>query len=98
MPITLFDYFLNNINKIIHYQYFHKDIYCYFLNDSVVIEYNLRNNKEIIQIKDNSIYFYKSKNKNIEMIKNYNNIKELLNNTDQQINKRIINFLIFMIK
>lgn len=96
MMITIFNYFLNNINKIVFYSSFHKDIYCYFLNNTVIIESKQKDCVYAVQIKVDCLYYYKNKENETQLIQKYDNLKDLMR--DVQIKPGILKFLTFMFK
>lgn len=96
MMITIFNHFLNNIDKIVFYSSLHKDIYCYFLNNNVIIESKQKDCIYVIQIKYDGLYYYKNKENETQQIQKYDNLKDLL--TDKQVKPEILKFLIFMFK
>lgn len=86
--MTIFDYFLNNVNKIIYYNNYDKILRCYFVNDTVVIDYKT----ETINIIINEFYYFI----NEEFKESFKDLKDLIFNSD--INGNIKNFILFMFK
>lgn len=86
--MTIFDYFLNNVNKIIYYNSYDKKIKCYFVNDTVVIDYEL----ETINIIDNIFYYFIDDS----LKETYEDLKDLI--LTSEVHKNIKNFILFMFK